>query len=112
MRPNGPIIFVYAYVILLVIAAFFRELGNWSAPEGAGVQGTAVLLAYIGFDAISTTAEERKTTQDLPRPRFTGYPHGIKNIYPDGYGDGSEFTVGGRFCIEYVINAYRHPLLP
>ena len=61
-------------VILLVIAlgAFYVQPANWSpfAPNGAtgvlkGV--SAVFFAYIGFDAISTTAEECKNPQrDLP----------------------------------------------
>lgn len=62
-------------VILLVIAlgAFYVQPANWSpfAPNGAtgvlkGV--SAVFFAYIGFDAISTTAEEcRNPQRDLPR---------------------------------------------
>lgn len=61
-------------VIFLVIAvgAFYVKPENWSPflPNGiAGVlKGTAaVFFAYIGFDAISTTAEEAKNPQrDLP----------------------------------------------
>src|SRR5262249_30807328 len=62
-------------VILLVIAlgAYYVQPANWSpfAPNGAtgvlkGV--SAVFFAYIGFDAISTTAEEcRNPQRDLPR---------------------------------------------
>lgn len=62
-------------VILLVIAvgAFYVKPENWSPfmPNGfggvmAGV--SSVFFAYIGFDAISTTAEECKNPQrDLPR---------------------------------------------
>ncbi len=62
-------------VLLLVIAvgSFYIKPGNWSpfAPNGLtgvlkGVSG--VFFAYIGFDAISTTAEECKNTRrDLPR---------------------------------------------
>ena len=62
-------------VVLLVIAVgvFYVDTKNWSpfAPNGiAGVlKGvSAVFFAYIGFDAISTTAEECKDPQrDLPR---------------------------------------------
>lgn len=65
-------------VVLLVIAvgAFYVDPGNWTPflPEGwggvfAGVSG--VFFAYIGFDAISTTAEECHDPQrDLPRGMF------------------------------------------
>ncbi|AWA30462.1 amino acid permease [Flavobacterium magnum] len=62
-------------IILLVIAVgvFYVDTDNWDpfAPNGvAGVlKGvSAVFFAYIGFDAISTTAEECKNPQrDLPR---------------------------------------------
>lgn len=62
-------------VVLAVIAVgvFYVQPSNWSpfAPNGAtGVlKGiAAVFFAYIGFDAISTTAEECKNPQrDLPR---------------------------------------------
>jgi APA family basic amino acid/polyamine antiporter len=62
-------------VILLVIAvgAFYVQPGNWSPFAPNGVQGvlkgvSAVFFAYIGFDAISTTAEEAKDPQrDLPK---------------------------------------------
>ncbi|MEI8005600.1 MAG: amino acid permease [Bacteroidota bacterium] len=62
-------------VLLLVIGvgSFYVKPGNWTpfAPHGLtgvlkGVSG--VFFAYIGFDAISTTAEECKNTRrDLPR---------------------------------------------
>lgn len=62
-------------VIFLVIAlgSFYVKPDNWTnfLPNGlSGVlKGTAaVFFAYIGFDAISTTAEECKNPQrDLPR---------------------------------------------
>jgi APA family basic amino acid/polyamine antiporter len=61
-------------VVLLVIAvgAFYVSPGNWSpfAPNGLGgvLRGvSAVFFAYIGFDAITTTAEECKNPRrDLP----------------------------------------------
>ncbi len=62
-------------VVLLVIAvgAFYVDTANWHpfSPNGfggvmAGV--SSVFFAYIGFDALSTTAEECKNPQrDLPR---------------------------------------------
>jgi amino acid transporter len=62
-------------VILLVIGvgAFYVKPANWSpfAPNGvAGVMSgvASVFFAFIGFDSISTTAEECKNPQrDLPR---------------------------------------------
>ena len=62
-------------VVLVVIGvgAFYVEPANWSpfAPNGVGgvLKGvSAVFFAYIGFDAISTTAEEcRNPQRDLPR---------------------------------------------
>ena len=62
-------------VILLVIAvgAFYVDTANWTPFAPNGVPGilkgvSAVFFAYIGFDAISTTAEECKDPQrDLPR---------------------------------------------
>lgn len=61
-------------VIFMVIVAgtFYVDPGNWCpfAPNGlSGVMKgvAAVFFAYIGFDAISTTAEECKNPQkDLP----------------------------------------------
>lgn len=59
--------------LVIVLGAFYVQPENWNpfAPNGvAGVlKGvSAVFFAYIGFDAISTTAEEcRNPQQDLPR---------------------------------------------
>ncbi len=62
-------------IILLVIFLGFTYVqpDNWSpfAPNGASgvLKGvSAVFFAYIGFDALATTAEEaRNPTKDLPR---------------------------------------------
>lgn len=62
-------------VVLLVIAvgAFHIDATNWNPfmPNGVGgiLKGvSSVFFAYIGFDAISTTAEECKNpSRDLPR---------------------------------------------
>ncbi|MCS6822435.1 MAG: amino acid permease [Microscillaceae bacterium] len=62
-------------VILLVIIVgyFYINPQNWSNFAPNGISGvlkgvSAVFFAYIGFDAISTTAEECKNPQkDLPR---------------------------------------------
>ncbi len=62
-------------ILLLIIAvgSFYVDPENWSpfAPNGIGgvLKGVSgVFFAYIGFDAISTTAEECKNPRrDLPR---------------------------------------------
>lgn len=61
---------------VIVIGSFYVHPENWSpfAPEGVSgvLKGvSAVFFAFIGFDAISTTAEECKNpTRDLPRSIF------------------------------------------
>ncbi|UTA67931.1 amino acid permease [Emticicia sp. 21SJ11W-3] len=62
-------------VILLVIlaGAFYIKPENWSPFAPNGIEGVlsgvaSVFFAFIGFDSISTTAEEAKNPQkDLPR---------------------------------------------
>ncbi len=60
-------------VMVISLGFFYVEPGNWTPfmPEGVGgiLAGvSAVFFAYIGFDAISTTAEECHDPQrDLPR---------------------------------------------
>lgn len=74
-KANNLLVLTKLAVVFLVIVAgsFYIDPENWSpfAPNGvAGVlKGvSAVFFAYIGFDAISTTAEECKNPQrDLPR---------------------------------------------
>lgn len=58
---------------VIVLGFFYVQPANWSPflPHGLGgvMKGvSAVFFAYIGFDAISTTAEEcRNPQRDLPR---------------------------------------------
>ncbi len=60
-------------IAVIAVGVFFVAPENWSPflPNGFGgmMKGvSAVFFAYIGFDAISTTAEECKNPQrDLPR---------------------------------------------
>lgn len=75
---NNFFVLLKVFLLLLVIGigAFYVEPENWSpfAPNGIsgvlkGVSG--VFFAYIGFDAISTTAEECKNPRrDLPLSMF------------------------------------------
>ncbi|MEP7236331.1 MAG: amino acid permease [Ferruginibacter sp.] len=59
--------------LVIVLGAYYVNPGNWSPFTPNGFSGilkgvSAVFFAYIGFDAISTTAEECKDPQrDLPR---------------------------------------------
>ncbi|RZK57837.1 MAG: amino acid permease [Pedobacter sp.] len=72
---SNAMVVVKLAVILLVLAVgvFYVDTKNWNPFAPNGVSGvlkgvSAVFFAYIGFDAISTTAEECKDPQrDLPR---------------------------------------------
>lgn len=74
-RASNIMVLLKVAILLMVIAvgAFYVNPANWSpfAPNGIGgvLKGVSgVFFAYIGFDAISTTAEECKNPQrDLPR---------------------------------------------
>ncbi len=72
---SNAMVIVKLAVILLVLAVgiFYVDTANWDPFAPNGISGvlkgvSAVFFAYIGFDAISTTAEECKNPQrDLPR---------------------------------------------
>jgi amino acid transporter len=63
-------------LVVIGVGAFYVKPENWSpfAPNGIGgvLKGVSgVFFAYIGFDAISTTAEESKNPRrDLPLSMF------------------------------------------
>lgn len=60
-------------VLVIVVGFFYIDINNWTPfmPNGfSGVMGgvSAVFFAYIGFDAVSTLAEESRNPQrDLPK---------------------------------------------
>lgn len=71
---NVMVVVKLAIVLLVImVGAFYVNTDNWNPFMPNGVSGvlkgvSAVFFAYIGFDAISTTAEECKNPQrDLPR---------------------------------------------
>ncbi len=71
---NAMVVFKVAVIIFVIIlGAFSVDPHNWSPFMPNGMEGvlkgvSSVFYAYIGFDAISTTAEECKNPQrDLPR---------------------------------------------
>ncbi|WP_448607099.1 amino acid permease [Paenimyroides ceti] len=72
---SNAMVIVKIAVIMLVLAVgiFYVDTENWDPFAPNGITGvlkgvSAVFFAYIGFDAISTTAEECKNPQrDLPR---------------------------------------------
>lgn len=71
---NAMVVFKIAVIIFVIILGMFSvKPHNWSPFMPNGFEGvlkgvSAVFYAYIGFDAISTTAEEcRNPQRDLPR---------------------------------------------
>ena len=72
---SNAMVVVKLAIILLVVAVgvFYVDTANWTPFAPNGIPGilkgvSAVFFAYIGFDAISTTAEECEDPQrDLPR---------------------------------------------
>ncbi len=71
---NFLVILKLAVILLfIVVGVFYVNPANWSPFAPNGIKGVlsgvgAVFFAYIGFDAISTTAEECKNPQkDLPK---------------------------------------------
>jgi basic amino acid/polyamine antiporter, APA family len=71
---NGMVLIKIAVVLgVIIVGAFYVNVDNWNPFMPNGVPGllkgiSAVFFAYIGFDAISTTAEEcRNPQRDLPR---------------------------------------------
>lgn len=71
---NFLVIFKIVVILFVIVIGFFYvEPTNWTPFMPNGFEGvlrgvSAVFYAYIGFDAISTTAEEcRNPQRDLPR---------------------------------------------
>ncbi|RYU94718.1 amino acid permease [Emticicia agri] len=60
-------------LLVIIVGVFYVKPANWSPFAPNGVNGVlsgvaSVFFAFIGFDSISTTAEEAKNPQrDLPR---------------------------------------------
>lgn len=82
---NTMVVLKMMVIALVVVAgAFYVNTDNWHPFLPNGISGvmkgvSAVFFAYIGFDAISTTAEECKNPQrDLPRAMF--YALGICTV--------------------------------
>jgi amino acid transporter len=71
---NAMVIFKIIIILFVIVLGFFYvDSSNWMPFMPNGIKGvlagvSAVFYAYIGFDAISTTAEECKNPQrDLPK---------------------------------------------
>jgi APA family basic amino acid/polyamine antiporter len=64
---------MFTILLIILVGVFYIDPTNWTPFAPNGFKGvmlgvSAVFFAYIGFDAISTTAEECKDPQrDLPR---------------------------------------------
>ncbi len=74
---NAMVVFKLVVIGLVILAGiFYVRPENWSPFMPNGIRGimggtAAVFFSYIGFDAISTTAEECKNPQrDLPKAMF------------------------------------------
>ena len=67
------VIKIVVVLVVIFVGAFYVNTSNWDPFLPNGLPGllkgiSAVFFAYIGFDAISTTAEEcRNPQRDLPR---------------------------------------------
>ena len=72
---NNVLVILKLLVIVIVVGvgAFYVQVDNWTPFAPNGISGVlksvaAVCFAYIGFDSISTTAEECKDPQrDIPK---------------------------------------------
>lgn len=72
---NNILVMLKLLVIMIVVGvgAFYVQVENWTPFAPNGISGVlksvaAVCFAYIGFDSISTTAEECKNPQrDIPK---------------------------------------------
>jgi basic amino acid/polyamine antiporter, APA family len=64
---------ILVILLVIVLGAFFVDTKNWEPFAPQGINGvllgvSAVFFSFIGFDSVSTTAEECKDPQrDLPR---------------------------------------------
>lgn len=60
-------------VMVIIVGSFYVDPANWSPFAPNGMQGVlsgvaSVFFAYIGFDALATTAEEcKQPSKDLPK---------------------------------------------
>ncbi len=67
---------LFVIVLIIIVGFFYVQPSNWNPFIPNGISGimmgvSAVFFAYIGFDAISTTAEECQNPQrDLPKAMF------------------------------------------